>query len=310
MASDIKHIPVLLKPLEVLLRELVAHCQASELFGLDATLGSAGHTLAILDLLPSRMVGIDQDAKAIDRVEARLTSLGKAELLSKDLLRLKQASFTNAPPCPWAADGYHFILADLGYSSDQLEGADYGLSFQKESPLNMQLTQDHDGAVTGHTAWEILTESSEEGLAAILHHYGEIPGSRRLARAIQAGIADGKIENSTLSLASFLEKFLGFGPSKRGKSPIHPATKTFQALRIAANDELRKLDQFLTLAPTLLRTGGLLLLITFHSLEDRIVKKHFSSIPALKKQKIMPEDSEIQENPRSRSAKLRVLWKG
>ena len=198
------------------------------------------------------------------------------------------------------------MLLDLGYSSNQLEDPEYGMSFQAQAdgPIDMRLSR----PPVGPSAWDLLCENSDDELADILYVYGEIHDSRRVARKIHEAISSGEITNSTNSLASFMSRI-----DRAKKQSIHPATLVFQALRIAVNDELRNLDEFLKKAILRLKPSGVLAIISFHSLEDRLVKRwgqgNSEKIETLTRKPIEASEDEARDNPRSRSAKLRVYRK-
>jgi 16S rRNA (cytosine1402-N4)-methyltransferase len=273
---------------------------------LDCTLGAAGHTVAMLEKFSSaKVLSCDLDSGAIARA-SKMTKQAGVEArwhgFHGNFADVFSPSAASALPDEFHAP-YGAILMDLGYSSDQLHDPTFGMSFQTEAPLDMRLSR----PPTGPTAWELLLESNEQQLGEILSLYGEISGAFALARDIKAAVNDGKIVDSTLSLAQFMQ---ARNPPRAGKS-IHPATTVFQALRIAVNDELRNLDRFLKSATMNTAQGALLLVISFHSLEDRIVK-HFGAQNrdhwrALSSKPFLPSEEELQSNPRARSAKMRVF---
>jgi len=291
--SNNKHIPVLLNEVLNAIQPLLERHQSPILIA-DGTLGGGGHTEALLKLSPKiNVLGCDIDETAIDLVENRLASF-----VENKNLDFFHGSFVDIPE---NENGYDGILVDLGYSSNQLENPDYGMSFMKEGPLDMRLSR----PATGPTAWDLLNTAPENWLVEVFKSYGEIQIARKLVAAMRQDISNGTITDSTRSFAGWLEKKF---PSL-GRGHIHPATTVFQALRIATNDELRVLDRFLKTAILKLRKGGRLLVITFHSLEDRIVKQNCQkagSLKAVYSKAIAASDEEIRMNPRSRSAKLRV----
>ncbi len=259
----------------------------------DCTLGGGGHTSAILKARPQAVVtACDVDGAAIKRAQENFSPE-----IESGRLHLHHGLFSALPE---AAEGYDAILADLGYSSIQLSDASYGLSFQEEGPLDMRLKR----PASGPTAWDIIRGAPVSTIAAILRDYGEVDGAGKLATRMQEAVHRGDITDSTGSLAAWVEKNAGGGHRR-----THPATKVFQALRIAVNDEMRELDRFLKTAILKLKPRGRLLVITFHSLEDRMVKrlKDTAGVRALTKKAIEPQEDEVQSNPRSRSAKLRVI---
>lgn len=294
------HIPVLLKETLAALAPALASSSATLV---DGTLGGAGHTSAVLARFPSaRVLACDWDEKALQAARSKLgeaVKSGRLEFFHGNFAQLAENSATLPPAFapPWNA-----VLLDLGYSSNQLESAEYGMSFQEDAPLDMRLARPAQGT----SAWELLQESTESELADILCAYGEIHGSRRLARKIAEAARSGELTNSTKSLSSLLERIR----KRKGKEGIHPATLVFQALRIAVNDELRNLDHFLEDAILKLKTGGRIAVITFHSLEDRVVKRwgqrNSASLSAVTRKPVTAGEAEIRSNPRSRSAKLRL----
>ncbi len=268
----------------------------------DATLGGGGHTEAILQATaPSgRVIGIDRDASAIQAAKARLHPY-------QDRFLAIQGTFGELP----ALLAYHGIsqldglIADIGISSPQIDQPERGFSFQKPGPIDMRMNQ-----AEGRSALDLIRLLSEEELANVLFHYGEEKFSRRIAKAIKLALAEGTLTD-TFSLANVIARAIPTKDEAKDK-----ATRSFQALRIAVNDELRQLDQLLQAASRLLVPGGRLGIISFHSLEDRIVKhallssKDPTSTQAfwevLTKKPVLPSEEELAQNPRSRSARLRA----
>ncbi len=260
---------------------------------MDGTLGGAGHTSLFLKNFPKlKVLAFDLDIHAIEAAQKKYAT----EVDAKKL-QFHRGNFTDSIKM---SDQWNAILLDLGYSSNQLEKAEYGMSFSKDSQLDMRLTRPPQGM----TAWELLCNSSEKELHEIFEAYGEITGARKLAFKIKEAIVNKTITNSSNSLAKFVEK------NSFRKDKIHPATLVFQALRIAINDELRNLDLFLKGILSNLKPKGRIAIISFHSLEDRIVKRwgqaHTAHVKAITAKPIVATDEEIRFNPRSRSAKLRV----
>lgn len=280
----------------------------------DCTLGAGGHAAGILkrSAPDGLLLGLDADPKAIEMATARLAAFGpRVMLLNENFFRLsevaKRLDFVRV-------DGVFF---DLGFSSVQLADSSRGLSFQADGPLDMRLDPREPETAAG-----IINSLPEAELADLLWRFGEEPGSRRIARLIVQERASRHID-STLQLARLVERALG---GRRG-SKIHPATRTFQALRIAINHELERLPSALNQALDLLVAGGRLVVIAFHSLEDRIVKRfmeaesrgcicppdapvctcsHQPRLKRISKGVVKPGPNEIAENPRARSARLRV----
>ncbi|MFC6617398.1 16S rRNA (cytosine(1402)-N(4))-methyltransferase RsmH [Deinococcus radiophilus] len=254
----------------------------------DGTLGGAGHTRMLLERGAS-VIGIDQDPYALNRVGAEgLSGLRTVQGNFRDMVSLLgRIGVTQV-------DG---ILLDIGVSSFQLDDAARGFSYHSEAALDMRMSQG------GPSAADLVNDLEESELAALIFEYGEEKHSRRIARAIVAARNQAPIETTT-QLADLVKRaYPGF---VRG---IHPARRTFQALRIAVNDELGALRDGLQAAETLLAPGGRLAVISFHSLEDRIVKRFLLSsqrLTPVTKRPITADDEELQGNPRSRSAKLRV----
>jgi 16S rRNA (cytosine1402-N4)-methyltransferase len=296
--SQFKHIPVLLTEV---LSGLTPHSGGRYL---DGTLGGGGHAAAVLEASApdGQLLGIDADPAALTAAGARLASFRQRATLAhgnfRDLGRLAhEHGFEQI-------DG---LLLDLGVSSHQIDTPERGFSFTADAPLDMRL--DPTG---GTTAADVVNDTPENELADLIFRYGEERGSRRVARFIAEARHKRPIETTT-ELAELVTRALG---GRHGK--IHPATRTFQALRIAVNRELESLESALPQAVELLAPGGRMAIISFHSLEDRIVKLFFraesgyggSEQPArlqiITKKPIEAGEQEARANPRSRSAKLRV----
>ncbi|MDI3335473.1 16S rRNA (cytosine(1402)-N(4))-methyltransferase RsmH [Defluviimonas aestuarii] len=295
--SDAPHIPVLLRPL----LEAVAPVSGT---WIDGTFGAGGYSRGLLEAGADRVIGIDRDPMVFRMAEDWAGQYG-------DRLKLVEGTFSDMDRL--AGEPVDGVVLDLGVSSMQLDQAERGFSFQKDGPLDMRMGD------SGPTAAGLVNEASESEIADILYHYGEERASRRIARAIVAA----RPFSRTLELASVIERCLP--RQKPGQS--HPATRSFQAIRIAVNDEFGQLAEGLEAAERALKPGGQLAVVTFHSLEDRIVKRFFQLrsggkgqgsryapareqvTPAftLKTRKAAgPDDDELAENPRARSAKLRV----
>lgn len=300
----------------VLLGEVLAHL-AAERGGLfvDCTLGMGGHSEALLDASPDvKVVGIDRDAESLALAAARLARFGdRFTPVHADYRQIRTVLQEHAADEPAAG-----VLADLGISSHQLDEAGRGFSFSREAPLDMRMDRSR-----GQTAADLVDSLSETDLADLIYEYGEETRSRRIARAICRARDRARIE-TTIELAEIVARASGI---PRHKQRIHPATRTFQALRIAVNRELDELDRFLGDAVASLAPGGKIAVITFHSLEDRIVKQTFKALsgqcscpPGLPicmcgarqlvrivtRRPVVAADDEIATNPRARSAKLRV----
>lgn len=255
---------------------------------LDVTLGGGGHSRLILEAaIEVTLVAVDQDEMAIAAATEHLKGF-------ESQVTIHRSSFATFNPKKQKFDG---ILADLGVSSAQFDIAERGFSFRAEAALDMRMDQRQvlDAA-------QIINTWDEKELADIFYKYGEERLSRRIARQI----VDRRPFKSTTELAYVIA---GCFPPKARHGRIHPATRVFQALRIAVNQELDVLEKLMHHAPTWLNPGGRMAIITFHSLEDRIVKhrlREFEGLRVLTKKPIIPQDDEIDLNPRSRSAKLRV----
>jgi 16S rRNA (cytosine1402-N4)-methyltransferase len=284
----------------VMTREVLAYL-APERGGVfvDCTAGLGGHSKALLEAGATRVIALDRDpaalAVAADTLEAWRD---RVDLVHSDY-RAFQAVLEQRGIA--RIDG---ALADLGMSSLQLEAPGRGFSFQREDPLDMRMD-----TTTGVTAADLLRDAEESEIADVIYRYGEDRFSRRIARSIVYMREQAPIE-TTSQLASIVRRAI----PRRGFSRIDPATRTFQALRIWVNRELEGLDDFLTAVADRLQTGARMVVITFHSLEDRIVKhtmralaqRENASIRVLTKKPVVPQPDEIERNPRARSAKLRV----
>jgi 16S rRNA (cytosine1402-N4)-methyltransferase len=265
---------------------------------IDGTLGGGGHASAVLAASgpDGRLLGIDADEEALRAAGQRLAGYGTRVVLAH--ANFREIGAVAAEHGFHQADG---ILLDLGVSSHQLDTPARGFSFQSDGPLDMRLDQSD-----GETAADLVNEMPEEQLANLIYRYGEEHGSRRIARMIVEARRRSPFR-TTSELANLVARALG---GRHGR--IHPATRTFQALRIAVNQELESLETALPQAIELLGNGGRLAVISFHSLEDRIVKLFFRAeaqagrIQILTKKPQEAEEHEARGNPRSRSAKLRV----
>ena len=273
---------------------------------IDCTVGAGGHGAAILEL-GGLLLGLDVDPQAIDVARKRLAKYGdRVILVNENFENLQEAS------ARWGFCPSRGILFDLGMSSLQLDDEKRGFSFQHEAPLDMRYDPSQK-----LTADAIVNTFSENQIAAIIKEYGEERKSREIARSIVAN----RPLRTTSQLASAVTKVAGF----RGK--IHPATRTFQAIRIAVNQELERLKSALKQAVNILEVGGRLVVISFHSLEDRLVKDYFrresqdcicspqtpvcicehrATLKLINKKVVTPSSEEIESNPRSRSARMRV----
>ncbi len=289
-----RHVPVL--PAEVL---RVLNPQPGQVI-VDATLGAGGHARLLAERLgpTGRLIGLDRDPAMLELAQPRLAGL-PVTLVHANFDRLQGVLDELGVA---AVDG---VLADLGVCSDQLDAAERGLSFSQPGPLDMRLNPEE-----GEPARALLQRLSERDLADLIYEYGEERFSRRIARRIvevrkQTPIA------TTEQLAELVRRCVPRSPRKgfRKRPPIDPATRVFQALRIAVNDELGALDRLLQVLPRCLRPGGVAVIISFHSLEDRRVKQAFRDKAVwegLTKKPVEAGDDEVRDNPRARSAKLRA----
>jgi 16S rRNA (cytosine1402-N4)-methyltransferase len=294
------HIPVLI---EAILKE----CAPVGGVWLDGTLGAGGYTRALLAAGAGRVIGVDRDPLALQMAAGWAGAHG-------DKVRLVAGTFSDLDTL--AGEPLDGVVLDLGVSSMQLDQAERGFSFMKDGPLDMRMSQ------AGESAADLVNTAEESVLADILYHYGEERASRRIAHAIVMARAVEPIR-TTAKLAEIVAKCLP--RPKPGQS--HPATRSFQAIRIAVNTEFQELAEGLNAAERALKPGGLLAVVTFHSLEDRIVKRFFqlasgheansnryapakadteARFEIVTKKAVAPDAVEVARNPRARSAKLRV----
>ncbi|KNG95138.1 16S rRNA (cytosine(1402)-N(4))-methyltransferase RsmH [Pseudaestuariivita atlantica] len=291
--TPVPHIPVLIRPLIAAVSPVTGHW-------VDGTFGAGGYTRALLEAGATHVTAIDRDPLAFEL----------AAPWADDRITMVEDVFSNLDAHVSDVDG---VVLDLGVSSMQLDRAERGFSFQKDGPLDMRMSQ------SGPTAADIIADATEAELADILYVYGEERASRRIARAIKAAWP----LDTTLALAEVIEGQLP--RAKPGQS--HPATRSFQALRIAVNAEYDELYQGLMAAERALKPGGALAVVTFHSVEDRMVKRFLQSragatgnanrfapetsradpaFTLVSRKAIQPDEAELAENPRARSALLRV----
>jgi 16S rRNA (cytosine1402-N4)-methyltransferase len=288
----------------VLLEEAVAGLSLSPTDTVvDATFGGGGHARKITQLLGKKgcYIGIDADATALkDQTFPEATCA----------IHLVHDNFKNISNITRSLHIEHIdaILADLGWRMDQFTNGGKGFSFMKDEPLAMTYG---DPEAYDFTVYDIVNDWEESSIADVIFAYGEERASRRIAKAIIEARKKTPIK-TTLQLADIIKEAL---PKSAQYKKVHPATKTFQALRITVNDELGVLEQFLKDSFTLLSDGGRLAVITFHSLEDRMVKQYFKTLKdagmaeLLTKKPISPSPEELAKNPRARSAKLRIITK-
>jgi 16S rRNA (cytosine1402-N4)-methyltransferase len=268
---------------------------------IDATLGAGGHSEAIAERLPSgRLISLDRDAQALQIAQERLKRFGsRVSCVLSPFSRIAEAAHELGIP---KVDG---VLADLGVSSMQLDQPERGFSFREAGPLNMRM-----GVSAGEdqlTAGEIVNRWSEKELADLLYREADEHDSRRIARAI--------VRARPIRDTAHLATVVAGSRKQWGRQRLHPATKTFLALRIAVNREMEELGQFLSRVPATMNPGGRCVILTYHSREDRIVKEAFreaerqGELKVLTKHVVRPSEEEERANPRSRSAKLRCAEK-
>ena len=300
MPDTAPHIPVLLRP-------ILNHLAPIAGVWVDGTFGAGGYARGLLQAGAAQVIGIDRDPLAHQMAAPMLAEFG-------DRLRLVMGNFAELDQhAGGLVDG---VVLDLGVSSMQLDQAERGFSFAKDGPLDMRMSQD------GPSARDLVNGASEASLADILYHFGEERASRRIARAITAARKEAPI-NTTTQLATIVASCLP--RPKPGQS--HPATRSFQALRIAVNAEFDALVKGLEAAERALRPGGKLAVVSFHSLEDRVVKRFFQAragqggnanryapetqttaprFTLIARAGVAADDAELDENPRARSARLRM----
>jgi len=285
---DVPHVPVLRA-------EVLAALDPAEgkLF-IDATLGAGGHSEAILRVAGTRVIGIDRDPSALAIAEERLEHFGPR-------FRAVKATFGEIASVvqDLALGPIHGIRADVGVSSMQLDRAERGMSFRHDGPLDMRMDP-----TSGETALELIARSSDDELADVIFKLGEERRSRRIARCIKQAY-----QANDLATTSDLRRAVvrAVGPARIGG--VDPATRTFQGLRIAVNGELDELSTLLAAGHGVLAPGGVLAIISFHSLEDRLVKRAFQDKDRwepLTKKPVTATDNELARNPRARSAKFRA----
>jgi 16S rRNA (cytosine1402-N4)-methyltransferase len=296
-APEALHVPVLV---DEVLRSLTP--VPPGMWIVDGTVGLGGHAAALMShAAESRLLGLDRDAETLAHAARRLAPFG-------DRCVLRHADYRDlgAEARACGASPAHAVLLDLGLSSFQLERSGRGFSFQGDETLDMRFD-----ARQPLTAAELIKRTPEPELARIIHEYGEEPAARRIARRLVEARARTPIR-TTRQLADLVAAAI---PRHRRRHRIHPATRTFQALRIAVNDELGSLEAALPQGAELLAPGGRFGVIAFHSLEDRLVKGAFRRLSqtgwrALTRKPLRPGADEVHSNPRARSARFRVLERG
>lgn len=310
VAPNPGHVPVLLDEVVAALSPV-----AGETY-VDGTFGAGGYTRAVLEAADCRVVAIDRDPDAIKRAAAFKDHYGDRFDILEGCFGDMESLLAGAGEAP--VDG---VMLDIGVSSFQLDEAERGFSFMGDGPLDMRM------AMAGESAADVVNGYGEEELANLIYDYGEERKSRRIAAAIARDRATEPFTR-TKQLADMIERVIGRPPQRKGQKSLHPATRTFQALRIHVNDELGELRRGLVDAEAVLREGGRLVVVSFHSLEDRIVKnfmlerggaapsgsRHLPGpaaagpVPSFSlknKGAVKPGDAELDVNPRARSSRLR-----
>lgn len=307
------HHPVMLREVMTLLQ---VHGRGTYL---DGTFGGGGYTRAIMKAAPAQVFALDRDPDAITRGKDFQNDGADHNRVTPPRFEIRQGNFRDMATLFADVAPFDGIVLDLGVSSFQIDQAERGFSFRHDGPLDMRMSQ------SGRSAADLVNESDEAALADIIYYYGEERLARRVARAIVSARQEAPIK-TTGQLAAIIRKVV-----HPNRSRIDPATRSFQAIRIAVNDEMNDLERALDAGPGLLKEGGRLVVVTFHSLEDRLVKRamhktagrvarpsrhlpvavteptNMFRLPQSKPS--TPSDDEIQQNPRARSAKIRVLEK-
>jgi len=263
----------------------------NQLKGIDATLGGGGHSYHLLRKYSDlNIIGLDQDPFARNSASKKLNEF-------QNRIDIRASNFADFVP----KEKVSFVIADLGVNSNQLDDPKRGFSFQKDGPLDMRMNPLLD--IDAEKLIEVL---NEKDLANLIYKYGDERLSRKIARKIKLDLKENGKYSGTKELAYSIA---GCFPPKQRYKKIHPATRTFQALRIAVNKEIEVLEKFLQVVPEWLLPGGIISIISFHSLEDRLVKSSFKNDQRLKnltKKPITPSEQEVAQNKRARSGKLRI----
>ena len=292
-SSNFNHVPIMGKEIIQSLKELPSELTKQGLI-IDATIGGGGHSAQILENFPGiKIIGLDQDPMAREAASKKLIKFGtRIEIISTNFADF---SLNEQAIC---------VLADLGVSSHQLDEPSRGFSFRLNGPIDMRMNPKE-----GSSAAELIETLSEQDLADLIYKLGEEKRSRRIARKIKNDLAENGPYSGTQDLSYAIA---GCFPPKQRYGRIHPSTRTFQALRIAVNNELGSLESLLLKAPNWLLEDGLFMVMSFHSLEDRRVKSSFKTdnrLKVLSKKPMRASPQEIELNPRSKSAKLRISAK-
>jgi len=263
----------------------------NQLKGIDATLGGGGHSYHLLSKYSDlNIIGLDQDPFARKSASQKLNEF-------KNRIDIKASNFADFVP----KEKVSFVIADLGINSNQIDDPKRGFSFQKDGPLDMRMNP-----FLEVDAEKLIESLNEKDLANLIYKYGDERLSRKIARRIKMDLKENGKYSGTKELAYSIA---GCFPKKQRYKKIHPATRTFQALRIAVNKEIEVLEKFLQVVPEWLLPGGIISIISFHSLEDRLVKRSFKNDQRLKnltKKPITPSEEEVELNKRARSGKLRI----
>ena len=263
----------------------------NKITGIDATLGGGGHSYQLLKKYPDlKIIGLDHDPFARKSAFSKLKEF-------KSRIEISPSNFSSFKP----KEKVSFVIADLGVNSNQIDNPERGFSFQKDGPLDMRMNPSIEC-----DAANLIETLSEKDLADLIFKYGDERLSRKISRKIKKDL---KEKGKYLGTKDLAYSIAGCFPPKQRYRKIHPATRTFQALRIAVNKEIDALERFLEISPDWLLPGGIISIISFHSIEDRLVKNFFKRDERLKnltKKPITPTEKEIKKNKRSRSAKLRI----
>tara|TARA_B100000902_G_scaffold42172_1_gene49835 strand:- start:840 stop:1742 length:903 start_codon:yes stop_codon:yes gene_type:complete len=263
----------------------------NKITGIDATLGGGGHSYQLLKKYPDlKIIGLDHDPFARKSAFSKLKEF-------KSRIEISPSNFSSFKP----KEKVSFVIADLGVNSNQIDNPERGFSFQKDGPLDMRMNPSIE-----FDAANLIETLSEKDLADLIFKYGDERLSRKISRKIKKDL---KEKGKYLGTKDLAYSIAGCFPPKQRYRKIHPATRTFQALRIAVNKEIDALERFLEISPDWLLPGGIISIISFHSIEDRLVKNFFKRDERLKnltKKPITPTEQEIKKNKRSRSAKLRI----
>jgi len=259
--------------------------------GIDATLGGGGHSYELLKKFPFlKIIGLDQDPNAIEAASKKLR-------IYKNRTEIINSNFSDFNP----TEKVSFLIADLGFNSNQIESPERGFSFQIDGPIDMRMNP-----YQKMNAKDLINLLTEKELGDLIYKYGDERISRKIARKIKNDLKNKGEYSGTKDLAYAIA---GCFPPKQRYRKIHPATRTFQALRIAVNKEIEVLEELLNNAPNWLLPGGIISIISFHSIEDRTVKNYFKNderLLKITKKPIIPSEREVKINKRSRSAKLRI----